>query len=109
MTATRLGQHVGVSESTVVRFANELGFEGYGEFQDAVQELARMYLTPNERIDLTKCRIGNHSDIVEKVMESDMNKVRRTMERVNRTQFRRAVDTIIKARKLWSSAGTRMQ
>lgn len=101
MTATRLGQHVGVSESTVVRFANELGFEGYGEFQDAVQELARMYLTPNERIDLTKCRIGNHSDIVEKVMESDMNKVRRTMERVNRTQFRRAVDTIIKARKIY--------
>ena len=51
MTASRLGNLAGVSESTVVRFANTLGFEGYSEFQQAVQELVRTKLTPNQRIN----------------------------------------------------------
>ena len=57
LTATKLGKMAGVSESTVVRFAGELGFEGYSEFQRAVQELVRMRLTPNQRIEVTKQRI----------------------------------------------------
>ena len=57
MTAARLGRLVGVSESTVVRFAYELGFEGYAEFQRSVQELVRTKLTPNQRIEVTKQRM----------------------------------------------------
>ena len=57
LTAAKLGDLVGVSESTVVRFADELGFEGYSQFQLAVQELVRIKLTPNQRIELTKQRI----------------------------------------------------
>ena len=69
MTAARLGETVDVSESTVVRFVMELGFEGYSEFQRAVQELVRTKLTPNQRIEFTKQRMGS-GDILEKVMES---------------------------------------
>ena len=54
MTALGLGSKVGVSESTVVRFAGVLGYEGYSEFQRAVEELAKTKLTPNQRIDMTK-------------------------------------------------------
>ena len=57
MTAAKLGESVGVSESTVVRFANELGYEGYSEFQRALQTLAKSKLTPNQRIELTKERM----------------------------------------------------
>ena len=67
LTAAKLGELVGVSESTVVRFADELGFEGYSQFQLAVQELVRIKLTPNQRIEITKQRIG-HADVIGKVM-----------------------------------------
>ncbi len=100
MTAAKLGLYVGVSESTVVRFANELGFEGYGEFQRAVQELVRTKLTPNQRIEITKQRIGR-GDIIENVMESDINKIRFSLERLNRDDFYRAVDSILSAKVIY--------
>jgi DNA-binding MurR/RpiR family transcriptional regulator len=100
MTAARLGAHVGVSESTVVRFANELGFEGYSEFQRSVQELVRIKLTPNQRIEITKQRLGT-GDVLEKVMESDINKIRYTLDRMNRTTFYNAVDSILKAKNIY--------
>ena len=75
LTAARLGDLVGVSESTVVRFADELGFEGYSQFQLAVQELVRIRLTPNQRIEVTKQRIGR-GDVIDSVMNSDINKIR---------------------------------
>lgn len=100
MTAARLGQMVGVSESTVVRFANELGFEGYSEFQNAVQELVRIKLTPNQRIEITRQRIGR-GDIVDKVMESDIAKIRHTMETIDKDAFQRSVDLIVEAKTLY--------
>ncbi|MBE6645287.1 MAG: MurR/RpiR family transcriptional regulator [Ruminococcaceae bacterium] len=100
MTAAKLGIHVGVSESTVVRFANELGFEGYSEFQKAVQDLVRTKLTPNQRIEITKQRLGT-GDILEKVMESDISKIRYTLERINRESFYRSVDSILSAKKIY--------
>ena len=100
MTAAKLGLYVGVSESTVVRFANELGFEGYGEFQRAVQELVRTKLTPNQRIEITKQRIGR-GDIIENVMESDISKIRFSLERLNRDDFYRAVDSILSAKVIY--------
>ena len=94
MTASRLGEMVGVSESTVVRFANELGFEGYPEFQRAVQELVKTKLTPNQRIDITDQRIGE-GNLIEKVMHSDIEKIRYTLESIDHDTFSAAVDAII--------------
>ncbi len=100
MTAAKLGNLVGVSESTVVRFANELGFEGYSEFQRAVQELVRTKLTPNQRIEVTKKRLGT-GDILENVMESDINKLRYTVERLNREAFYKSVEAILSAKSIY--------
>lgn len=100
MTAAKLGLLVGVSESTVVRFANELGFEGYSEFQRAVQELVRTKLTPNQRIEVTKQRLGS-GDILENVMESDISKIRYTLDRIDRNTFYQSVDAILSAKNIY--------
>lgn len=100
MTASKLGEMVGVSESTVVRFANELGFEGYPEFQHAVQELVKSKLTPNQRIEITEQRIGA-GNLIEKVMLSDMEKIRYTLDNIDRSAFSAAVDTIIEAKTIY--------
>lgn len=96
LTAGKLGQLVEVSESTVVRFAYELGYDGYGEFQHAVQELVRTRLTLNQRIDVTKERILK-GDIIESVMTQDINKIRHTFEHLDREAFFGATDAIINA------------
>ena len=100
MTAAKLGTVVGVSESTVVRFATELGFEGYPELQRSLQELIRTKLTALQRIELTNDRIGD-SDLLEKVLESDIDKIRRTLDEVDRDSFNRAVDSLIGARMIY--------
>jgi DNA-binding MurR/RpiR family transcriptional regulator len=100
MTAAKLGGLVGASESTVVRFANAPGFEGYSEFQRAVQELVRTKLTPNQRIEVTKKRLGT-GDILENVMESDMNKIRYTIEKLDREAFYKSVDAILSAKSIY--------
>ena len=100
LTAAKLGELVGVSESTVVRFADELGFEGYSQFQLAVQELVRIKLTPNQRIEITKQRIGQ-GDIIDNVMESDINKIKYTLEHLDRDAFKRAVDAILEAKNIY--------
>lgn len=100
LTAARLGDLVGVSESTVVRFADELGFEGYSQFQLAVQELVRIRLTPNQRIEVTKQRIGR-GDIIDNVMTSDINKIKFTLEHLDRQAFAEAVDSILSARTIY--------
>ena len=100
LTAAKLGDLVGVSESTVVRFADELGFEGYSQFQLAVQELVRIKLTPNQRIEITKQRIGQ-GDIIDNVMESDINKIKNTLEQLDRNAFNSAVDAILDAKNIY--------
>lgn len=100
MTASKLGSTVGVSESTVVRFANELGFVGYADFQRSIQELVRIKLTPNQRIEVTKQRIGR-GDILETVMESDMSKLRYSLERISRSDFYKSVDAILAAKNIY--------
>ena len=100
LTAARLGDLVGVSESTVVRFADELGFEGYSQFQLAVQELVRIKLTPNQRIEITKQRIG-HGDVIDNVMESDISKIKHTLEGLDRQAFSDSVDAILGAKNIY--------
>lgn len=100
MTAAKLGQMVGVSESTVVRFATELGFAGYPEFQHAVQKLIRTRLTPIQRISITNARIGE-GDLLSKVMNGDMDKIRRTLETVDREAFDHAVEHMLRAKRVF--------
>lgn len=100
MTASRLGSLVGVSESTVVRFASELGFEGYPEFQRALQELIRNMLTSVQRIEVTNSLIGD-GDVLEKVLMSDAEKIKRTLEGVDRKSFAEAIQKIVNARNIY--------
>lgn len=100
MTAKSLGEMVGVSESTVVRFSIELGYEGYSDFQHAVQDLVHSKLTLNQRIEVTKQRIGT-ADVLESVMEADIARIRYTLESVDREAFRNAVNAILNARTIY--------
>ena len=100
MTASRLGSLVGVSESTVVRFAAELGFEGYPEFQRALQELIRNMLTSVQRIEVTNNLIGD-GDVLEKVLMSDAEKIKRTLEGVDRSSFAEAIQKIVNAKNIY--------
>ncbi len=100
MTASELSEFVSVSESTVVRFAKFLGYEGYTEFQKAVQELVRQRLTPNQRIEVTKQRIGK-SDLIESVADSDTKKIKSTMERLDRNHFANCCEAILRAKRIF--------
>ena len=96
MTASKLGFLADVSESTVVRFASELGYDGYPELQRAVQELVRTKLTPNQRIAVTNQRIGN-GDVLESVLQSDIEKIKYTLEHIDRNAFDAAVQCLLNA------------
>ncbi len=100
MTAAKLSEMVGVSESTVVRFAIELGFDGYPEFQHAVQELVRAKLTPNQRIRIAEERLVGVNPI-ENVMTSDAEKIKYTMHSIDRTAFSAAIDAIVSAENVY--------
>ena len=100
MTASRLGKTVNVSESTVVRFAAELGYDGYPAMQKALQEMIRNKLTAVQRIEVSNDRIGNH-DILSMVLQSDIEKIRMTLEEADREAFGRTVDTILDAKRIY--------
>lgn len=100
MTAFKLGSAVNVSESTVVRFAIELGFEGYPQLQRSLQSHIKNRLTSLQRMDVTRSRIGD-LDPVEGVLAQDIDKIRRTMDDVDREAFRSAVDSITGARHIY--------
>lgn len=100
MTASKLGSMVGVSESTVVRFSTELGFDGYPKLQKALQELIRIKLTAVQRIAVTNDRIGEQ-DILKNVIMSDMDKLRLTMEEIDNQEFERAVQAIMSGKRIY--------
>ncbi len=100
MTANKLGEIVGVSESTVVRFATEIGYNGYPSLQKAMQEMIRDKLTSIQRIEVTTGRIGN-KDVLHSVLNQDIEKIKRTIEEISREDFERAVDAIINAEHIY--------
>lgn len=100
MTASRLGKTVGVSESTVVRFAVELGFEGYPSMQKAMQELVLTRLTSVQRIESAQDRMGGN-DVLTTVLQSDADKLRQTLEMVDRNAFESAVKAIHSAKNIY--------
>ena len=100
MTALKLGNAVNVSESTVVRFAIELGYEGYPQLQRSLQSHIKNKLTTIQRMDVTRSRIGD-LDPVEGVLMQDIEKIRSTIECVSRENFNNAVETIITAKNIY--------
>ena len=100
MTANRLGKTVGVSESTVVRFAVDLGFDGYPSMQKAMQEMVLNRLTSVQRMEVATERFVDQ-DVVNNVLHSDMEKLRKTAETVDRKAFSDAVNAIIKAKRVY--------
>ena len=100
MTAAKLGQTVRISESTVVRFAAELGFDGYPAMQRALQEMIRSKLTTVQRIEVSNDRLGDH-DLLEKVVQSDIEKIRTSLEELSREEFSAIVEAIVKAKHIY--------
>jgi DNA-binding MurR/RpiR family transcriptional regulator len=100
LTAAKLGKIVGVSESTVVRFATLLGYKGYPEFQRALEELVRNKLNSIQRMEVTYGRISQ-SEILASVLQSDIEKIKMTMAEMDQKAFDLAVDTILQARKIY--------
>lgn len=100
LTAAKMGQVVGVSESTVVRFATHLGYKGYPEFQKALEEMVRNKLNSIQRMEVTYGRISQ-SHILETVLQSDQEKIKDALEHIDEHAFELAVDTIIKAKHIY--------
>lgn len=100
LTAAKLGKIVGVSESTVVRFATQLGYKGYPGFQKALEELVRNQLNSIQRMEVTYGRISK-SEILASVLQSDIEKIKLTLAHMDQTAFESAVDTILKAKRIY--------
>lgn len=100
MTASKLGETVGVSESTVVRFATEIGYDGYPELQKAMQEMIRDKLTSVQRIDVASNRI-NSEDVLSSVLNQDIKLIKKTMEETSHESFNEAVNAIVNARTIY--------
>ncbi len=100
MTASRLGEKVGVSESTVVRFATELGFKGYPELQKELQQMIKSKLTAVQRMEVSSSLIGE-DDAIKKVLNGDIELIRHTLESVSEEEFKKAVGMINKAKKIY--------
>lgn len=100
MTASKLGKTVGISESTVVRFASELGFDGYPELQKSLQQLISNKLTSVQRIEVTSDMLGN-GDVLDKVLSADIDKIKHTLDEISRTDFDGAVNAILEAKNIY--------
>ncbi|MGN1113112.1 MAG: MurR/RpiR family transcriptional regulator [Acutalibacteraceae bacterium] len=100
MTASRLGETVGVSESTVVRFAVEIGYDGYPKLQKAMQELIKDKLTSVQRIEVTSTRFGD-DNILESVLNQDIEKIKRTIDEISHEDFNAAVKAIVEAKNIY--------
>jgi DNA-binding MurR/RpiR family transcriptional regulator len=100
MTAGKLGTTVGVSESTVVRFAAELGYDGYPGMRKALQEIIRNRLTSVQRIEVAKDLI-NGSNVLKAVLTADMEKLQKTIDEIDMVSFNAAVDAIISAEQVY--------
>ncbi len=100
MTASKLGAKVGVSESTVVRFATELGYDGYPHLQKTLQEMIRNRLTTVQRMEVSSDRIGD-KDVVDSVLSADMEGIRTTMDELDRDALNASIRAITRARRIF--------
>ena len=100
MTASRLGVTVGVSESTVVRFATELGYDGYPHLPRALQEMIRNKLTSVQRMEVAGDRMGGR-DVLQTVLHADTDMIRVTLDEIDRDAFQGAVDALMGAKRIY--------
>ena len=100
LTAAKLGEKIGVSESTVVRFAGFIGYSGYPEFQQALEALVRSKLNNTERVEITNGGIEQNG-VLRSVLASDALKIKTTMENIDEVAFETAVDTIINSKRIY--------
>ena len=100
LTAAKLGETVGVSESTVVRYATHLGYKGYPEFQRELEELVRNKLNSIQRMEVTYGKVPQ-SEILDTVLHSDIDKIKMTLEAVDHEAFNLAVETILEAKNIY--------
>ncbi|MFA5658186.1 MAG: MurR/RpiR family transcriptional regulator [Oscillospiraceae bacterium] len=100
MTAAKLGSTVGISESTVVRFAAEIGYDGFPGLQRAMQEAMKSKLTTIQRIEVTSDQMGNE-DILEKVLNLDIERIRKTLEETSKEDFKSATEIIAQAKSIY--------
>ncbi|MBE5919752.1 MAG: MurR/RpiR family transcriptional regulator [Pseudobutyrivibrio ruminis] len=100
LTAAKLGEIIGVSESTVVRFASFIGYKGYPEFQEALEGLVRNKLNTSDRIEITNGGIEQNG-VLRTVLSSDALKIKNTMESIDEAAFDNAVETILNARRIY--------
>lgn len=100
LTAANLGKTVGLSESTVVRFAYSLGYNGYPELQKDIQEMVKQKLTTVERLELSADYLGNDS-ILKKVFQTDMENIKLTMEEISEDVFNKVIDKILNANRVY--------
>ena len=101
MTASKLGEAVGVSESTVVRFANALGYAGYPKLQEGLQELIKNKLTTVQRVEMANEDYSDDSTILSKVLKSDIDNIKTTSEDLDEKAFEEASNRILKSRKIY--------
>jgi len=100
MTASKLGERVGISESTVVRFAVEIGYEGYPELQKNLQELIKNRLTSVQRMEVANVNISEGS-VLDKALAADIELIRATLEQTSRQAFALSVEAINHARRIY--------
>ena len=100
MTAGKLGRIVGVSESTVVRFAAELGYDGYPSMRKALQEMIRNRLTSVQRIEVAKSMIDD-TDLIKSIIGSDMQNLQATMDILEQDSFNMLVESIMEAKNIY--------
>ena len=100
MTASKLGEYVGVSESTVVRFAVDLGFDGYPSMQKAMQEMVLNRLTSVQRIEVGESRIAE-GDVLTSVLQADTDRIRTTLDEIDRSAFEGAVEALLSCRRIY--------
>ena len=100
MTAAKLGEKTGVSESTVVRFAAQLGFTKYAKLQRALQNVVRIKLTSVQRMEVTNDRLDG-KDIITNVLERDIEMIKSTLESISHDDFSSAVEAIKSAKRIY--------
>ena len=99
MTAASLGKSIGISESTVVRFAYRFGYEGYRDLQKDLQELIKSKLTTIQRIKLIESEYLDETNTMTKIMQRDMENIKKTINGIDVEEFDKAIDLVLRSKK----------
>lgn len=102
MTAAKLGDTLNISESTVVRFSIKLGYEGYRDLQNQLQELIKNKLTTLQRLDLADSDYDTNEDTLIKIMEKDLDNIKKTVDEIDTKAFQNAIDLILNAENIYT-------